>query len=82
MGLTGPDVVRETDGVCGGYPRVGSSRIPVRSLVIADRRLGDLERVVETFPTLSRDEIRAALDWYSRHPERVDEDIRRNAASW
>lgn len=71
-------VVQQTEGVCGGYPRVGNSRIPVRSLILAYRRLDDFEAVVETFPSLSRDEIRAALDWYIRHPERVDEDIRRN----
>lgn len=70
--------VQQTAGVCGGYPRVGNSRIPVRCLVIAYRRLADLDRVADTFPTLSRDEIRAALDWYIRHPERVNEDIRRN----
>ena len=70
--------VQETAGVCGGYPRVGNSRIPVRSLVIAYRNLRDFERVVETFPTLTRDEIRSALDWYILHPERVDADIKRN----
>ena len=71
-------VVQETAGVCGGYPRVGNSRIPVRSLVLAYRQLNEFERVVETFPTLTQDEIRSALDWYILHPERVDEDIRRN----
>jgi len=72
------DAVQETEGICGGYPRVGNSRIPVRSLVIAYRNLKDFERVVETFPTLSREAIRSALDWYIWHPERVDADIRRN----
>lgn len=38
----------------------------------------DLEQVVGTFPMLTRDEVRGALDWYILHPERVDEDIRRN----
>jgi len=71
-------VVQETPGVCGGYPHVGNSRIPVRSLVIAQRQSGDFEQIVETFPTLTRAEIRAALDWYVLHPARVDEDIQRN----
>jgi uncharacterized protein (DUF433 family) len=70
--------VQETPGVCGGYPRVGKSRIPVRSLVIAYRNLRDFDRIVETFPTLTRDEIRSALDWYILHPERVEADIKRN----
>jgi uncharacterized protein (DUF433 family) len=76
--MIGSDVVRETAGVCGGYPRVGNSRIPVRSLVLAYRGLQDFALVVETFPTLTPEEIRSALDWYIVHPMRVDEDIERN----
>jgi uncharacterized protein (DUF433 family) len=74
----GANVVREMEGVCGGYPCVGSSRIPVRSLVLAYRQLQDFALVVETFPTLTPEEIRAALDWYIVHHARVDEDIERN----
>jgi uncharacterized protein (DUF433 family) len=74
----GSNVVRETVGVCGGYPCVGRSRIPVRSLVLAYRQLEDFALVVETFPTLTPEEIRSALDWYIVHPARVDEDIARN----
>jgi uncharacterized protein (DUF433 family) len=76
--MIGADVVRETEGICGGYPCVGMSRIPVRSLVLAYRQLQDFDLVVETFPTLTPEQIRAALDWYIVHPARVDEDILRN----
>src|SRR5687767_4100865 len=76
--MIGSDVVRETPGVCGGYPCVGNSRIPVRSLVIAYRQTGDVDLVIETFPTLTPDQVRGALAWYAEHPERVDEDIARN----
>jgi uncharacterized protein (DUF433 family) len=76
--MIGADVVRETEGVCGGYPRVGRSRIPVRSLVLAFRKLQDFSLLVETFPTLTPEEIRGALDWYIVYPARVDEDILRN----
>lgn len=73
--------VHETPGVCGGYPCVGDSRIPVRCLVTAYRQTGAIEQVGEVFPTLTFAEIRAALDWYICHPERVEEDIRRNDLS-
>lgn len=76
--MIGADMVRETPGVCGGYPCVGNSRIPVRSLVIAFRKLRDIALVVEAFPTLTPEQIRGALDWYIVHPERVEEDIERN----
>lgn len=71
--------VSETEGVCGGYPCVGDTRIPVRSVVVAFRQLDDFKRTLEAFPQLTREEIRYALDWYIKHPKRVDEDIERNA---
>jgi uncharacterized protein (DUF433 family) len=76
--MIGSSVVRETPGVCGGYPCVGNSRIPVRTLVIAYRETGDVDLVIETFPTLTPDQVRGALAWYAEHPSRVDEDIERN----
>jgi uncharacterized protein (DUF433 family) len=76
--MIGADVVRETAGVCGGYPCVGRSRIPVRSLVLAYRKLQDFALLLEAFPTLTPEEIRGALDWYIIYPARVNEDIARN----
>jgi uncharacterized protein (DUF433 family) len=76
--MIGADVVRETEGACGGYPCVGRSRIRVRSLVLAYRQLQNFDRVVETFPTLTPEQIRGALDWYIMHPAQVEEDIVRN----
>lgn len=77
MMAIGSGAVRETEGVCGGYPCVGNSRIPVRSLVLAYRQLQDFALVVDTFPSLTPGEIRDALDWYILHPARVDDDIER-----
>jgi uncharacterized protein (DUF433 family) len=77
--VIGADVVQEREGVCGGYPCVGNSRIPVRSLVIAYRQTeGNVDLVIETFPTLTPEQICGALAWYADHPSRVDEDIERN----
>ena len=72
------DVVRETVGVCGGYPCVGATRVPVRSLVLAFRQSGGIDDLVEIFPSLTLAQIRDALAWYAEHPMRVDEDIERN----
>ena len=76
--MIGSDVVRETPGVCGGYPCVGNSRIPVSSLGLTYRALGDMDLVLEAYPSLAPDQIRGALAWYLDHPARVDEDIERN----
>jgi uncharacterized protein (DUF433 family) len=76
--MIGQDVVRETEGVCGGYPCVGNSRIPVRTLVTAYRASSSIDAVIEAFPTLTPEQVRGALAWYAEHPSRVDEDIKRN----
>ena len=75
-------LIRETPGVSGGYPCIGNTRIPVRSIVLAYRETGSFERTLEEYPQLTPAEVRAALDYYQAHPARVDEDIERNARAW
>jgi uncharacterized protein (DUF433 family) len=81
MCVDGAPLIRETPRVSGGYPCIGDTRIPVRSLVLAYRQTHDFDLVVAAFPQLQPDVIRAALDWYILHPAAVDDDIRRNAES-
>ncbi|MFN8540448.1 MAG: DUF433 domain-containing protein [Thermomicrobiales bacterium] len=79
-GQTGDITIRETPGVCGGYPRVGMTRVPVRLVVNTYRATGnDLDRTHEALDILSREQIEAALAYYARTPKRVDDDIERNA---
>lgn len=72
-------VAEETPGIGGGYPQVWGTRTPVRCLVEAFRLTEDFNRTAALFPHLAREEVRAALDYYILHPQRVDEDIERNA---
>ena len=79
----GDSTIRETPGVCGGYPCVGHTRVSVRVVVNMYRATGhDLERTHEMLNMLTREQIQAALDYYAAHPARVDEDIERNARAW
>ncbi len=71
-------MIRETPGVCGGFPCVGNTRIPVRALVEALRTYGNAEAVADYFPQLTRAQVDAALAYYRHHPDRVDEDIATN----
>ncbi|MGI8857097.1 MAG: DUF433 domain-containing protein [Thermomicrobiales bacterium] len=71
-------VIRETLGVCGGYPCIGNTRIPVRAIVEALHAYGSAEAVAKYFPQLSRAQVDAALAYYADHPARVDEDIESN----
>jgi uncharacterized protein (DUF433 family) len=80
MRYEGERTIHETPGVCGGYPCIGHTRIPVRC-VIEVWRDTDLAHVTAMFPQLTEYQITAALDYYHAHPARVDEDIARNARS-
>lgn len=79
-GQASDTTIRETPGVCGGYPHVGMMRVPVRLVVNTYRATGnDLDRTHAALDMLSREQIEAALAYYTGTPGRVDEDIERNA---
>jgi uncharacterized protein (DUF433 family) len=71
-------MIRETPGVCGGYPCIGNTRIPVRVIIEALHAYGSVDAVTDYFPQLSRPQIDAALAFYADHPSRVDEDSKSN----
>ena len=74
--------VHEVPGVCGGYPVIRNTRIPVYIVVDFYRELGDVEKIVEMYPHVGKETIQGALDFYAAHPARVDEDRERNERAW
>jgi len=71
--------VAEYPGVCGGYPVIRETRIPVRLVVLFSRDGASIDELAAMWPTVTPEQILGALDYYRCHPERVDEDIARNA---
>lgn len=72
----------ENPGVNGGYPVVRGSSIPVRIVVEMLRKTQSIDAIVAMYPHLGRERIEGALAYYAVHPDRVDEDIERNARAW
>src|SRR5262245_9475458 len=70
--------VAEYPGVCGGFPVIRETRIPVRVVVQLSRAGATLAELAEMWPTVTTAQIRGALDYYVRHSRRVDEDIERH----
>jgi len=70
--------VAEYPGVCGGYPVIRETRIPVRLVIRFTRAGASIDELAEMWPTITPEQIQGALDYYDRHPRRVDEDIERN----
>lgn len=70
--------VAEYPGVCGGYPVIRETRIPVRLVVQFSRDGATVAELAEMWPTVTTAQIEGALVYYVHHPRRVDEDIERN----
>lgn len=66
-------------GVCGGYPVIRETRIPVRLVVLFSRDGATVDELAEMWPTVTAEQIQGALNYYARRPRRVDEDIKRHA---
>ncbi len=73
--------IRETPGVSGGYPCIGDTRIPVRTVVQLYALTQDIDVIADELPQLSRAQIEDALAYYRAHPARIDEDIACNEAT-
>ncbi len=71
----------ETPGVSGGYPCIGSTRIPVRTVVQLYALTHDVDVIADEAPQRTRQQTEDALAYYRAHPDRVDEDIARNEAT-
>jgi uncharacterized protein (DUF433 family) len=70
--------IRKTPNVCGGSACIRNTRIPVWSLVAwRDQGVND-QRLLEMFPTLSADDLRAAWTYYISNRDEIDQDIKSN----
>lgn len=78
----GHPYVAEYAGVCGGYPVIRDTRIPVRIVVWLHRSLSVEQIVEEWYPHISRERIQGALDYYAVYPDRVDEDFERHERAY
>jgi uncharacterized protein (DUF433 family) len=74
--------VEQVPGVCGGYPVIRNTRIPVSLLVELQRQGADVDELAVLYSQLSREQVQGALDYYAAQPDRVDEDIERNERAW
>jgi uncharacterized protein (DUF433 family) len=77
--ITAVPLISKTPNVCGGSACVRTTRIPVWSLV-EWRAQGLLDqRLLEMYPSLTREDLLAAWDYYRAHRDEIDEDILGNA---
>ena len=76
--ITGELLVRKTPGVCGGSACIRTTRIPIWSLVQSrDAGVSD-QGLLEMFPTLTNDDLKAAWEYHSLNRDEIDGDIQSN----
>jgi uncharacterized protein (DUF433 family) len=67
--------VRRTEGVVGGDARIRNTRIPVWTLVQL-KELGRTDaQLLDDFPGLTADDLRAAWDYYREHTDEIQQAI-------
>jgi uncharacterized protein (DUF433 family) len=78
MLLDQPYIV-QTEGVCGGYPRIRESRIPVRVIAWLYRQGEPLTEILDTYPHLDSAAVNDAIGYYLDHQEEIDAEIEANS---
>jgi len=72
--------IEKTPGVCGGDACIAGTRIPVWSLVNS-RRVGMNDgQLLDAYPTLTRQDLNNAWQYYDANQAEIDELIAENEA--
>jgi len=72
--------IEKTPGVCGGDACIAGTRIPVWSLVNS-RKLGLTDgQLLDSYPSLSRQDLKNAWAYYEANKAEIDELIAENEA--
>jgi uncharacterized protein (DUF433 family) len=66
-------MIGKVKDVCGGDPVILGTRISVAIIVDLHYRLGwDVRRILDEYPELSYDQVKAALEYYEEKPTEID----------
>src|SRR4051794_19288453 len=76
------DTVAYVDQTPEGGWRISGSRVSLDSVVNAYREGQTPEAIVESFPTLSPEQVHGALAFYLRHRAEIDDHLKAQAAAW
>jgi uncharacterized protein (DUF433 family) len=77
-GPAGEPLIRKTPDVCGGDACIRETRIMVWLLVALERQGMTDAELIENYPGLTGDDLRAAWEYARLHPEEVEEAITAN----
>jgi uncharacterized protein (DUF433 family) len=67
--------IRKTAGICNGAACIGRTQIPVWQLISLSAQGCSEANILSDYPQLTRDDLKAARNYYGQHPEEIDEAI-------
>lgn len=72
-----PHIV-QTEGMCGGAPRIRKTRIPVWQVAALFRRGEPLEEIAALYPHINPEAVRDAIGYYLDYRQQIDSQIEAN----
>jgi uncharacterized protein (DUF433 family) len=69
----------QTEGVCGGCPRIRDSRVSVRTIAELVRQGEPVGEILDTYPHLDPAAVDDAIGYYVDHQEEIDAEIEANS---
>jgi uncharacterized protein (DUF433 family) len=67
--------IEQTEGVCGGKPRIAGTRIRVQDIVLLTEQGNSADEIVSGYPHLTLSNVHAALAYYHDNQEMIDKQI-------
>jgi uncharacterized protein (DUF433 family) len=68
-------LIQKTPRICGGNPHICNTRLPVRSLVHYQKLGTSDSELLEIYPTLKQQDLKAAWQYYALHQNEIVQEI-------
>ena len=70
--------IKKTPGVCDGTARITGTRIPVWVIEQCRRLRMRVKDILQDYPSIGADDVRAAWEYADRHPNEIERQLRQN----
>jgi len=69
------EIIKKTDGMCGGHAHVRNTRIPVWTLVSLRQQGATEQELLHNYPEITLDDLTAAWGYYFNYKAEIDKTI-------
>lgn len=72
--------IRKTPGICNGAACIGRTQVPVWTLIHFRSLGGSDSELLSDYPMITKDDLKAARNYYAQNTEEIDEAIAANTS--